>query len=306
MGIFLLRRVWQGFLVVLGVTLTVFVVTRVFGDPVSLMLPLSASAEQRAAFAANLGLDQPLVVQFFQFAADLATLNFGESVWQRRPAIEVVFERLPNSMLLIAAGLGLAVLLSVPMGVVAALRPGGIVDRLTVGAGLLGLSMPQFWVGLLLIVVFAVQIPLFPTSGMGTPAHLVLPAVTLALVPLARLTMLVRSSMIDELNQQYIKTARAKGMPFNRIVGVHALRNAAIPFLTLVGWELILTLAGYSVVVETVFAWPGLGLTAIQALQRGDLFLVQAIVFTIAIMIVLINIALDVVFKLIDPRITLN
>ncbi|WP_366658578.1 ABC transporter permease [Fodinicurvata sp. EGI_FJ10296] len=306
MGTFILRRAWQGFLVVLGVTLTVFVVTRVFGDPVSLMLPLSASAEQRAAFAEGLGLNQPLLVQFVQFAADLATFDFGESAWQRRPAINVVFERLPNSLLLIGAGLGLAVVLSVPMGVVAALRPGGIVDRLTVGLGLLGLSMPQFWVGLLLIVVFAVQLQVLPTSGMGTPAHLVLPSVTLALVPLARLTMLVRSSMIDELNQQYVKTARAKGMPLRRIIGVHALRNASIPFLTLVGWELILTLAGYTVVVETVFAWPGLGLTAIQALQRGDLFLVQAIVFTIAIMIVLINIALDVVFKLIDPRINLN
>jgi peptide/nickel transport system permease protein len=306
MGTFILRRAWQGFLVVLGVTLTVFVVTRVFGDPVSLMLPLSASAEQRAAFAEGLGLNQPLLVQFIQFAADLATFDFGESAWQRRPAINVVFERLPNSLLLIGAGLGLAVLLSVPMGVMAALRPGGIVDRLTVGLGLLGLSMPQFWVGLLLIVVFAVQLQVLPTSGMGTPAHLVLPSVTLALVPLARLTMLVRSSMIDELNQQYVKTARAKGMPLRRIIGVHALRNASISFLTLVGWELILTLAGYTVVVETVFAWPGLGLTAIQALQRGDLFLVQAIVFTIAIMIVLINIALDVVFKLIDPRINLN
>jgi len=306
MGAFILRRFWQGLLVVLGVTLTVFVVTRLFGDPVSLMLPLSATDEQRAAFAQQIGLDQPLPVQFLGFLADLATLDFGESLWQRRPAIEVVFERLPNTLMLIAAGLGLAVLLSIPLGAIAALRPGGLVDRLTVSVGLLGLSMPQFWVGLLLIMVFAVQLKILPTSGMGTPAHLILPALTLALSPLARLTMLVRSAMIDELNQQYIKTARAKGLGLRRILGVHALRNILISFLSMAGWELISTLSGYTVVIETVFAWPGLGLTAIQALQRGDLFLMQAIVFSIAFLIVLINITLDIVFKLIDPRIELN
>ena len=306
MGAFILRRLFQGILVVLGVTLTVFVVTRLFGDPVSLMLPLSATAEQRAAFAAQIGLDQPLPIQFFGFLGDLLTLDFGESLWQRRPAIEVVFERLPNTLLLIGAGLGLAIALSIPLGIIAALRPGGILDRLTVSLGLLGLSMPQFWVGLLLIVVFAVQLKILPTSGMGTPAHLVLPALTLALSPLARLTMLVRSSMIDELNQQYVKTARAKGLPMRRILGVHALRNVLISFITMAGWELIVALSGYTVVVETVFAWPGLGLTAIQDIQRGDLFLMQAIVFSIAFIIVVINIVLDILFKTIDARIQLN
>ncbi len=306
MGAFILRRLWQGLLVVLGVTLTVFVVTRLFGNPVDLMLPLSASAEQRAAFAAQIGLDQPIPVQFIGFLGDLVTLDFGQSLWQRRPAIEVVLERLPNTLMLIGAGLGLAILLSIPLGTVAALRPGGLIDRLTVSLGLLGLSMPQFWVGLLLIVIFAVQLKLLPTSGMGSPAHLVLPALTLALSPLARLTMLVRSAMIDELNQQYVKAARAKGLGLRRILGAHALRNILIGFLTLAGWELISTLAGYTVVVETVFAWPGLGLTAIQAIQRGDLFLMQAIVFTVAFLIVLINIALDIAFKAIDPRISLN
>lgn len=303
---FILRRLWQGLIVVFGVTLTVFVVTRVFGDPVNLMLPLSATAEQRAAFAQQIGLDRPLIAQFVTFVGDLLVLDFGDSLWQRRPAIEVVFERLPNTLLLIGAGLGSAVLLAIPLGIIAALRPGGVVDRLTVSLGLVGLSMPQFWVGLLLIVIFAVHLKWLPTSGMGTPAQLILPAFTLALTPLARLTMLMRSSMIDELNQQYVKTARAKGLGLRRILGVHALRNVLISFFTLTGWELISTLAGYTVVVETVFAWPGLGMTAIQAIQRGDLFLMQAIVFVIAFLIVLINIVLDIVFKMIDPRIQLN
>ncbi|RDE08879.1 ABC transporter permease [Pelagibacterium lacus] len=306
MGSFIVRRLWHGLLVVFGVSLTVFVVTRLFGDPVSLMLPLSASAEQRLAFAQQIGLDQPLFVQFLRFLGDLATFDFGQSLWQRRPAIEVVFERLPMTLMLIGAGLGTAIVLSIPLGMIAALRPGGLVDRIIVSTGLLGLSMPQFWVGLLLIMVFAVQLRLLPTSGMGTPMHLILPAVTLALTPLARLTMLVRSSMIDELNQQYVRTVKAKGLPFSHILRVHTLRNILISFLTLTGWELISTLAGYTVVVETVFAWPGLGLTAVQAIQRGDLFLMQAIVFVIALLIVLINIVLDIIFKMIDPRIDLN
>ncbi|GGK20675.1 ABC transporter permease [Salinarimonas ramus] len=306
MGGYVLRRLWHGFLVVFGVTAIVFVVTRLFGDPVALMLPLSASAEQRAAFAAEIGLDRPLVVQFAWFARDVLTLDFGMSLWQRRPAMEVVFERLPATLLLIGAALGTAMLLAIPLGIAAALRPGGLVDRLVVTLGLVGLSMPQFWLGLLLILVFAVNLRILPTSGSGTPAHLVLPALTLALTPLARLTIMLRSALIEELAKPYVKTARAKGLSAGRVFGVHALRNVLVGFLTLAGWELIVILAGYTVVVETVFAWPGLGLTALQAIQRGDLFLMQAIVFTIAILIVVINIALDVAFKLVDPRISLE
>lgn len=303
---FILRRLVQGLLVVLGVTLIVFIVTRLYSDPVALMLPLSASDAQRAAFAAQIGLDQPIIVQFSRFFADMLTLDFGDSLWQRRPAIAVVFERLPNTLLLIGSGLMLAVCLSVPLGAIAALRPGGAVDRLTMSAGLLGLAMPQFWVGLLLIWLFAVKLQWLPTSGMGTAAHLVLPALTLALTPLARFTMMVRSAMIEELNQPHIKTARAKGLGLRRILRVHALRNILVPFITLSGWELIVALSGYTVVVETVFAWPGLGMTAVQAIQRGDLFLMQAIVFVIAFLIVVINITLDVAAKVIDPRIEIN
>ena len=303
---FILRRLFQGFWVVVGVTATVFVVTRVFGDPVALMLPLNASDAQRSAFAAHIGLDQPLPVQFWRFLGDILTLNFGDSLWQRRPAIDVVFERLPNTALLVAAGLGLAVLVSIPLGAIAALRPGGVVDRLVVSVGLLGLAMPQFWLGLMAIMVFAVQLKWLPTSGFGTPAHLVLPALTLAMTPIARFTMMVRAAMIDELNKPYVQTARAKGMTLPRILRVHTLRNILVPFLALSGWEVITALSGYTVVVETVFAWPGLGMTAVQAIQRGDLFLMQAIVFVIAALIVLIGIVIDVAAKAIDPRIELN
>lgn len=305
MGAFILRRIFQGFLVVLGVTLVVFVATRLVGDPAQVMLPLSATEAQRAAFEHKFGLDLPIATQFVHFVGDLVTLDFGESLWQRRPAMDVVMGRLPNTLMLIGTGLGLAIVLALPLGALAAIRPGGFADRLTVFTGLFGLSLPQFWLGLLLIMVFAVTFRLLPTSGFGTWAHFVLPSITLALPAAARLMMLVRSSVIDELNQQYVRTARAKGLRFSQVLFGHALRNALVPFITLAGWEFISALAGYTVVVETVFAWPGLGLTAMQAIKNSDLFLMQAIVFTVAIGIVLVNITLDVIYKLIDPRIKL-
>ncbi len=290
----------------MGVTIIVFIVTRMVGDPVKVMLPLESTVEQRAAFEKKLGLDRPIYVQFVDFMGDIARLDFGDSLWQHRPAMEIVFEKLPMTILLTAVGIGFASIIAIPMGIIAALKPGGIVDRITVFGSLLGLSVPQFWLGLLFIVLLAVQFRILPTSGSATPSHLIMPALTMALPTLARLVMLVRSSMIDELNQQYVKTSFAKGLPFFRVVGVHALRNASLPVMTLIGWEVIRALSGYSVVVETVFAWPGIGLTVIQAIEREDLILVQAIVFTVAIFVVLINIGMDFIYKLIDPRLKLT
>jgi len=306
MGRYILKRFWHGVIVIFGVTIIVFVVTRMVGDPVSVMLPLEATVEQRAAFEKQLGLDRPIPIQFIDFLKDIARLDFGDSLWQHRPAMEIVFEKLPLTIGLVFIGIGLAFVLSIPLGIIAALRPGGITDRGTILVSLIGLSIPQFWLGLLLIVIFAVQLGWLPTSGTATPAHIILPAITFALPALARMVMMVRSAMIDELNQQYVKTGYAKGIPFVRVVGLHAMRNAALPVVTLSGWELIRGLAGYSVVVETVFAWPGLGLTAIQAIERDDLILLQAIVFTVAIIVVLINILMDVAYTIIDPRLKLT
>ncbi len=305
MGRYILKRFWHGVIVIFGVTVIVFVVTRMVGDPVQVMLPLEATLEQRAAFEKQLGLDRPIPIQFIDFLGDIARLDFGDSLWQHRPAMEIVFEKLPLTLVLVFIGIGLAFVLSIPLGIIAALRPGGITDRITIFVSLIGLSIPQFWLGLLLIVVFAVQLGWLPTSGTATAAHIILPAITFALPALARMVMMVRSAMIDELNQQYVKTGYAKGIPFVRVVGLHAMRNAALPVVTLSGWELIRGLAGYSVVVETVFAWPGLGLTAIQAIEREDLILLQAIVFTVAIIVVLINILMDVAYTIIDPRLKL-
>ena len=306
MGRYILKRLWHGIIVILGVTVIVFVVTRMIGDPVKLMLPLEATLEQRAAFEKQLGLDRPIPVQFLEFLGDIAHFKFGDSLWQHRPAMEIVFERMPYTLVLAFAAIGLALMLAIPLGIIAALRPGGASDRGTVFLSLIGLSLPQFWLGLLLIVIFAVHLHWLPTSGAATKLHIVLPALTLSLPALARMVMVVRSSMIDELNQQYIKTGFAKGLPFHRVVGLHALRNAGLPIVTLAGWELIRAVAGYSVVVETVFAWPGLGMTAMQAIDREDLILLQAIVFSVAIMVVLINILMDVMYTIIDPRLKLK
>jgi peptide/nickel transport system permease protein len=293
-------------IVIFGVTVLVFVVTRMIGDPVKVMLPLEATLEQRAAFEKQLGLDRPIPIQFLDFVGDVAHLDFGDSLWQHRPAMEIVFEKLPRTIQLTIVGIGLAFILSIPLGIIAALRPGGIVDRGTVFFSLIGFSIPQFWLGLLLIVILAVKFHWLPTSGIGTPAHIILPGITMGLPALARLVMMVRSSMTDELNQQYVITGFAKGIPFWRVVGVHAMRNAALPVVTLLGWEVIRAVAGYSVVVETVFAWPGIGLTAIQAIEREDLILLQSIVFTVGIMVVLINILMDVIYTVIDPRLKLK
>ncbi|MBW7924361.1 MAG: ABC transporter permease [Burkholderiaceae bacterium] len=306
MGRQLLSRLWHGLIVIFGVTVIVFVVTRMVGDPVAMMLPLEATAEQRSAFEHELGFDRPIAVQFGEFVAGAARLDFGDSLWQRRPAMEIVLEKLPATLLLTFLGIGLAIVLAIPIGIVAALRPGGGADQFTVSFSLAGLSIPQFWLGLILIYLFAVRLHWLPTSGTGTPAHVVLPMITMALPALARLVMTVRSAMIDELNQQYARTARAKGLSRFRVVGVHALRNALVPILTLAGWEVIRALAGYSVVVETVFAWPGLGLATMQAIERHDLILLQSVVFTVAALVVVTNIALDAIYQRVDPRMKLT
>jgi peptide/nickel transport system permease protein len=284
-------RLWHGLIVVVGVTVAVFVVTRLISDPVDVMLPLEASAEERAAFAAHLGLDRPIFVQFLDYLRGLARLDLGTSLWQDRPALRIVLEHLPITLLLVTASMAIAVVVALPLGVV---------------LSLVLLSVPQFWLGLLLILVFAVTLGWLPSGGAGSFAHLVLPAVTLAIPTMTRLIMVTRSQMIDELNAQYVRALEAKGLSTWRIVAVHAGRNAAAPVLTLVSWEFVRIFSGYTVVVETVFAWPGLGRLALQALQRQDMILVQAIVLVIAIIVVLFNLVVDFAYKAIDPRIELD
>jgi peptide/nickel transport system permease protein len=305
MGRFVLRRLAQGALVVFLVTVVVFVTTRLVGDPVDVLLPFESTPEQRAEFRHQLGLDRSIPVQFWEYLKDVAHLDFGQSLVLREDAMGIVLERLPATLELVAAGMALAFVVSLVLGVLAALRPGGWFDRVAVVGSLAALSMPEFWVGLLLIYIFAVWLGLLPSSGKGGLDHLILPAVTMAFATIGRMVMIVRSSMLDELAQPYVQTARAKGLSGFRTVGVHAMRNVSVPVLTLFGWELILALAGYTAVVETVFAWPGIGFLAYNAIIDQDLVLLQAIVFLVAIFVVVINIMIDILYRAIDPRIQL-
>ena len=305
MGRYLSQRLGQGIVVILGVTTLVFVVTRMIGDPVNFILPLSASEDQRAALRSDLGFDRSILSQFWSFVRDAVRLDFGNSTYFRNEdALEVVMRFLPKTLQLAAAGMVMALLLSVPLGAIAALRPGGLIDKFLVTLSLIGLATPQFFLGQVILLLTSVKFNLVQ-FGDGPWTHLIFPALTLALPAIGRLTMVTRSAMIDELNSQYVKAARAKGVAARRIVGVHALRNAAIPFVTLFGWEVIRALAGYTLVVEAVFDWPGLGDLAILAIRERDFFLIQTIVFIVAIMVVLINIAIDVAYKIVDPRVKL-
>jgi len=307
MGAFVVRRIGQGLFVVCAATVVVFLVTRLFTDPVDFILPLEATEAERAAREAELGFDRPIIVQFGDYLTDVVRLDFGESLWQPgRSTMDIVAQTLPKTLQLVAAGMTLAVVLAVPIGMIAALRPGGLVDRALVTLSLIGLSMPQFFVGLMLIIVFAVQLQWLPVGGYGGLDHLILPAIALALPALGRLTMVVRSAMIDELNSQYVRAAKAKGMARRLVVGKHAFRNAGVQVLTMSGWEVTRALAGFTVVVEKVFAWPGFGLFALEAIQRRDLFLLSTIVLVASVLVVVVNVIVDILYKLIDPRITLS
>jgi peptide/nickel transport system permease protein len=306
MGRYLSTRFGQGIVVIVGVSTLVFIITRMIGDPVNFILPLSASQEQRDALRANLGFDRPILTQFWNFLRDAVQLDFGDSTYFRNePALDVVMRFLPKTLQLVAAGMAMALVLSVPLGAIAALRPGRLLDKTLVTLSLIGLASPQFFLGQVILLFTSIKFNLVQV-GDGPWTHLIFPALTLALPAVGRLTMVVRSAMIDELNSQYVKAARAKGVSRVRIVGVHALRNSAIPFVTLFGWEVIRALAGFTLVVEAVFDWPGLGDLAILAIKQRDFYLIQTIVFVVAVMVVLINIAVDITYKLVDPRVKLQ
>lgn len=306
MGRYLLARFLQGLIVIFGVTVVVFVTTRLIGDPVDFILPLSASPEQRARLRTDLGFDRSIVAQFWDYLTDLLRFDFGTSTYFRnRGTMSVVGEFLPRTLQLVAMGMSLALVVSVVLGTTAALRPGRVTDKVLVVLSLAGLATPQFFLAQLLLLYTSVQFKLVQ-FGPGPWTHLIVPSLALALPAIGRLAMVVRSTMIDELNSQYVKAARAKGLARNRIVYVHALRNASIPVITLFGWEVIRALAGFTVVVENVFNWPGLGNLAIIAIKQRDFFLIQTIVLVVALMVVAINITIDLVYRYVDPRVKLK
>lgn len=303
MGAYLVRRLFYSVAVIVGVSLVVFVITHTLGDPVKMMLPLEATQEQYEQAREILGFNDPLYVQFWRFAGKAVRGDFGDSLWQRVPALPLVIEHLPATFLLAGTAIVLATFLAIPLGVLAALRPRSWLDHISTLGSMFGMCVADFWLGLMLILIFPVTLGVLFTSGYGSWQHLVLPAVTLAARPLGRITQIVRSSVLDELDKNYVMAARARGLSEPRTILGHALKNAAIPIVTLSGWEFTRLLAGFTVIVETVFGWPGVGLLAVDAIKRQDLPLLQADVFVVALIVVVLNLVIDLLYGALDPRI---
>ncbi len=272
------------------------------GDPARLMLRPEATEEQVQALRDQLGLNDPLYEQFGRFISGLVRGDFGDSIWQRVPALPIVLDRMPATLYLAAVTLGIAVPLALVLGIVSATRPRSVWDRLVTVFSLIGVSIADFWLGLMLIVLISVRLGWLPTSGYGGPEYVILPALTLAVRPIGRISQIVRSAMLDEMNKGYVNTARAKGLRERTVIFYHTLKNAAIPIITMVGDEAAVILNG-AVVIETVFGWPGVGILLIQAIQQRDLPLVEASVVVIAVMIVTVNLLVDLSYTLLDPRV---
>ena len=299
---FLVMRLLHAVAVVFGVSVAVFFLIRIGGDPTALFLPPEATLEEIARIRALMGFDRPLPMQFLEFLGDALRGDFGQSLRYDQPAMMLVLERLPATLELSAAALALSLVIAVPLGIVTAVQRGRLADRAGLLFSLVGQSFPVFWLAIMLLLLFSETWRLLPPSGRDGWLNLVMPAMALAAYSTAIITRLLRSSMIEVLQSDYVRTARSKGLGFSAVVFVHALRNAAIPTLTVVGLQ-VGALLGGAVITEEIFAWPGIGRLAIQAIANRDFTVVQAFVVFMAALIVTINLLVDVCYALLDPRI---
>ena len=302
MTTYLVRRLVQSLLVLLAVTLLSFGLVYLSGDPVRALLPLDATQADMDALRHSYGLDEPVWVQYGQFVQHAVQGDLGDSLKYRTSALGLVLQRLPNTLLLATASILFATLVAVPLGVLAATHRGGWLDYVATGVAMLAISTPAFWLGIILILVFAGALRWVPASGAGTPQQLILPAITLSAYSIGLVTRLVRGTLGEVLGQPYVTTARAKGLSEVRVNYQHALRNSLIPTVTVLGLQFGVLLGG-TAVIETVFAWPGLGGLLIQAINGRDLPLVRSAVLVIACFFVVINLAVDLLYGFLDPRI---
>jgi ABC-type dipeptide/oligopeptide/nickel transport system permease component len=307
MRAFLLRRLLHAVFVVWGVVTVVFFLVRLTGDPSAFLVDQTATQEEIAHTRRLLGLDRPMHVQYLEFLLAVPRGDFGTSIRDKRPAMSMVLEHLwPATVQLALAALLISTLAAIPLGVVSATHKDTSVDHLSRVASLFLQSMPSFWLGIMLILLFAVHLQgLLPSYGAGTLRHLILPAITLAAAPLAQNVRLIRSGMLEVLHQDYVRTARAKGLAERLVIYHHALRNAAIPVITVTGLSLGFMLSG-TVIIETVFSWPGMGRLLVQAVPGRDFPVIQAGVFVFAVIFVAINLLVDVLYTVVDPRVRLS
>ncbi|MDR7555500.1 MAG: ABC transporter permease [Armatimonadota bacterium] len=295
-------RLAEAAVVLVGVLTITFFIARLSGDPVHLLAGSEATAADIESLRKAYGFDQPLLVQYARFLADVVQGRLGESLRYRQPALDLVIERLPATVQLAAAALAVSVASGIPLGVFAATRPHSLWDHGSMVLALIGQTVPAFWLGIMLILLFPLRLGWFYTSGYGTLGHLVLPAITLGVFHTARLARLTRGAMLDVLTRDYVRTAKAKGLTYWTVVRHHALRNSLLPLLSILGIE-VGTLMGGSVVTETIFAWPGIGRLAVESVYARDYPVVQAVVLAAAVTFILSHLAVDVLYGVVDPRI---
>jgi ABC-type dipeptide/oligopeptide/nickel transport system permease component len=300
---YLLKRLWHTILVIIGISMISFFFIHLSGDPVMLMLPADASHEQIENLREQLGFNDPLYVQYGRFVRQALSGRFGDSLYYKVPAMELILERLPASLELAAAAMFIALIVAVPLGILSAVRRGSLLDMGSMLGALFGLSMPHFWLGIMLILLFSVELGWLPTSGRGTLAHLIMPSVALGLSLTAMFARLTRSVMLEVLNLDYIRTARSKGLREVVVIGKHAFKNALIPIVTVAGMQFGFLLGG-TVIIETVFAWPGVGRLVVQAIFNRDYPLVQATVLVLAVIFVAVNLVVDMLYMVLDPQIS--
>lgn len=302
---YIVGRLASGVLVILLALTVVFFMLRLSGDPVLLFAPMDTSRTDLEAIRERMGFNDPLAVQYGRFMADALQGDFGDSTRERRPATEVVIERLPATLQLGAAALLISVVVGIPLGILSATKHGSGWDKLARVISVLGQAIPGFWLGLLLMMLFAVNLGWLPTSGRGTPQHIILPAITLASLSTARYARLTRSTMLDVLGQDYIRTANAKGLTGRAVLWRHALKNASVSLITMTGLEIGRLIEG-AVVVEQVFAWPGMGRVTVQALLNRDFAVVMAAVVLFAAMYTAANLLADLAYGWANPQVKLS
>lgn len=300
---YILKRMLHSTVVILGITVIIFLLTNIVGDPVALLLPPDATRADYDLLQRQLGLDRPLHVQYLYFIRNAIRGDFGISFVFHRPSLPLVMDYLPATIELTIASMVIAIVFAVPLGILSALKPYSALDRVGRFFGLIGQAAPGFWLGIMAILLFGVKLKWFPISGRGGVEHLIMPAVTLGLFSMAAIMRLTRSSMLDVLDKDYIRTARVKGLQERWVVLKHAFRNTLIPVVTITSLMLGRMLGG-AVVTETVFGWPGVGRLAVQAIYARDFPVVQAAVFFTSVFFVLINLFVDILYTWIDPRIT--
>ncbi len=306
MGSYIVQRLIYAVFVLWGALTVIFLIVRILpGDPASMMLGASATQEEIAELQHTLGLDESLPHQYVTFMSEAARLDFGESLWLHQPVLTSVGERIAATARLAIAAVVIALAISFPLGIIAALRQRSPVDYAVSIISLIGQSVPSFWLGIMLILIFARQLRWLPSAGSQTPKHLILPAITLALPLVGVLTRLVRSGLLEVMHEDYIRTARAKGLSGRSVLSRHAMRNMLIPVITVLGIQLG-NLLGGAVIVETVFGWPGIGRLLVDAIAKRDYPLVQAAILFITTVFVLINLLVDLSYVYLDPRIRLR